>query len=354
VAQTERGTGINRWIIILLIVAAAVISGWLAPIKPHVQLPGENLTGPLFPVLGQPFTITNTLVTTFVCYILLFLLALGVRNGLGKDGKPSRGAAAVMEPVIEALYNLVESTAGSKFAGRFFPFVGTIILLVLTANMIKLVPGAESFGLLEEAHAGKEGYAKVTVIPGLLGAIVKGEAKAEAAAEGEEHSAEGEEAHLYEVIPFLRGPSTDLNFTAAIAVVTMIMVQVFGVQANGLGYFSKFFNFGGFVKIWTTKKLAAFDVILPFIDIFVGLLELVAEVAKIISFSFRLLGSMFGGAILFGVIATLLPSLAFGVYFLEIFFGVIQALVFGVLALVFMTVATQSHGHGGEEHAEAH
>jgi F-type H+-transporting ATPase subunit a len=92
---------------------------------------------------------------------------------------------------------------------------------------------------------------------------------------------------------------------------------------------------------------------MPFIDIFVGILELVAEIAKIISFSFRLLGAMFGGAILFGVIATLMPPFAFGVYFLEIFFGVIQALVFGVLALVFMTVAIQSHGHG-DEHAEAH
>jgi F-type H+-transporting ATPase subunit a len=331
----EKGTGINRWLIVGLIVLAGLVSGWIAPIKPHVQLPGEDLTAPLFHVFGQPFTLTNSLLTTFIIYLLLIWLAFSVRRGLSKDGGPPRGAAAVIEPIVEALYGLAESTAGSQWAKRFLPWVGTIIFLVLFANMIKIIPGAESIGLIHEEHDG--GYARQQLLPGVYTII-------------DEKPKDG---HGYGVIPFVRGPSTDLNFTAGIALMTMIMVQVYGVMSNGLGYFSKFFNFGGFLKIWNTKKIGPFDVIMPFIDIFVGILELVAEVAKIISFSFRLLGAMFGGAILFGVIATLMPPFAFGVYFLEIFFGVIQALVFGVLALVFMTVAIQSHGHG-DEHAEAH
>jgi len=106
--------------------------------------------------------------------------------------------------------------------------------------------------------------------------------------------------------------------------------------------------------MWTRKDLGPFDVMNPFIDIFAGILETISEFAKIISFSFRLLGAMFGGAVLTIVIGSLLPFGHFGVLFLEIFFGFVQALVFGMLTMVFMAVATQSHGHGDEEHAEAH
>lgn len=347
----ERGTGIHRWLILGLIILAVVMGSLVPPIKPPVFLPGEPLTEPLFFIGGQPFTITNTLLTTWIVYLLVILLALGVRATVGKNGKPSRGVAAVMEPVVEALQNLSESTAGSQWAKRFLPWVGGIILVVLIANLVKLLPGFESIGLLHEAH-GEEGYPVQVVIPGVLGYIYVPEADA-AVEEGVAPIEREEGEHLYEVVPFFRGASTDLNFTLAIALVTMFMVQVYGVMSNGVGYFSKFFAFGPFVRLWYTKRLGPFDVIMPFIDIFVGILELISEIAKVISFSFRLLGAMFGGAILFGVITTLLPALAFGVYFLELFFGAVQALVFGVLGLVFMTVAIQSHGHG-DEHAEGH
>jgi F-type H+-transporting ATPase subunit a len=129
----------------------------------------------------------------------------------------------------------------------------------------------------------------------------------------------------------------------------MFMVQVFGVRANGGRYFSKFFNLGPFIRIWSTKKLGVFEILMPFIDIFVGILELISEIAKIISFSFRLLGSIFGGSVLVAIIGLLLPAAVFALYFLEMFIGTIQALVFGVLALLFMTLAIQPP-HGGEEH----
>lgn len=344
--ENKRGTGINRWVIVAFIAAAVILPGRFAPIKPHVQLPGEKLTESWFSFAGQEFYLTNSMLTTWIVYLILFLLAFLVTRSLGDARTPSRGMAAVMETIMEALYNLVESTAGSKFARRIFPWVATIILLVITANFFKLLPGVETIGILHEAHEG--GYSVQELIPGAVVTITESESETAAA----EHS-EGEAAHLYELVPFFRGPSTDLNFTAALALTTMIMVQVFGVMSNGLGYFTKFFNFGPFLKIWTTKNLNAFDVILPFIDIFVGVLELVAEFAKIISFSFRLLGALFGGAILLGVIGTLLPAALFGVLFLEMFIGAVQALVFGILALVFMSIATQSHGHGGE-HEEAH
>jgi F-type H+-transporting ATPase subunit a len=125
------------------------------------------------------------------------------------------------------------------------------------------------------------------------------------------------------------------------------MTQVIGVQSLGLGYFKKFFAFGGFLKIWVKERLGAFDVIMPLLDIFVGLLELVAEVAKVLSFSFRLFGNIFAGSVLLFLIGSLVPVFAqSGVVLFELFVGVIQALVFGMLTMVFMTMATQSH----EEH----
>lgn len=346
----NKGTGFTRWWIVLLIVLAVVIPGYLAPIKPPVQLPGEIITGPFFNFLGQDFYLTNTLLTTGIVYLILFFIAFLVRRGLGDEKTPSRGLALAFEAIIEAIYNLVESTAGSKWARQMFPWVATIILVVLTSNYTKLLPGIETIGVLHEVHGGHEGYAAANLIPG-VSYIYKAEKAAEDTHAEDTHAEDEHAAAGYNIIPFFRGPSTDLNFTAAIAITAMFMVQYFGFKANGLGYLSKFFNFGGFLKIWTTKKVGPFDVIMPFIDIFVGLLELIAEIAKIVSFSFRLLGALFGGAILLGVIGTLMPAAQFGVLFLELFVGLVQSLVFGVLALVFMTVATQSHGHGDEEHA---
>lgn len=336
--ETKRKFGINRWVVVLLLVAIVVMAGIVAPIRPVVMLPGEPLTehGITLPVLGE-IKLTNTLLTTVIVDLLLILAAIGVARGVGDGTRPPKGIALVFDVLLGAIYDIAESTAGKKWARFIFPIMATIILMVLTANLLKLVPGMETIGLMAESHSG-HGYEKKDIIPGVLSYM------------GEEVHAKGDTArHAYEVVPFFRSPSTDLNFTAALAVSAVVMVQVIGVKANGLGYFSKFLNVGRFVKMWGKKNLGPFEVIMPFIDIFVGILELISEFAKIISFSFRLLGAMFGGSILVIVIGSLLPAANFGVLFLELFFGVIQALVFGMLTLVFMAVATQSHG-SHEEH----
>ncbi len=341
--ETKPQRNINRWIVVLLLVAIGVAASFFPPISPVVSLKAENLIEqPLFtlPVIGD-FYLTNTIFTTILIDILLIVVALSVGRGLGDETRPSKGVAAVFEAIFGALYGMVESTAGKKWARFVFPVVATIILMVLTANLLKIFPGFETIGFMKEAH--EHGYAKVELIPGL--SYLSKDA-------GEGHEAESA-GHGYEVVPFLRSPSTDLNYTAAIAISAVVMVQVIGVKANGPAYFSKFLNVGRFIRMWGKKKLGPFDVITPLIDVFVGILELISEFAKVISFSFRLLGAMFGGAVLTVVLGTLVPPVLFGVYFLEIFFGVIQALVFGMLTLVFMAVATQSHGHE-EEHAEAH
>lgn len=349
--KNKRSLGFNRWVVVLLLVAIGVASSFFPPVRPVVMLPGEPLVeeGLNLPIIGE-FKFTNTILTTIIIDILLIGMAFSVKRNLGDATRPSRGIALFMEVILGGLLNTVQTTAGKKWARTIFPIMATIILMVLVANLMKLVPGMETIGFMKEAH--EHGYAKVDLIPGVLSYITAEEIHVEAT-ESETHS-EGDEKHPYEVVPFFRSPSTDLSYTASLAVIAVFMVQVIGVRSNGLGYFSKFLNGGRFVKMWTRKDLGVFDVITPFIDIFVGILETISEFAKIISFSFRLLGAMFGGAILAIVIGSLLPYAHFGILFLEIFFGVIQALVFGMLTLVFMTVATQAHGHGDEEHGEAH
>jgi len=146
------------------------------------------------------------------------------------------------------------------------------------------------------------------------------------------------------LVPFLRGASTDLNTTLAIALVAMISVQFWGFKSLGFkGYAGKFF----------------FNPIKKPIDAFVGMLELVGEGIKVISFTFRLFGNMFAGEILLIAMGFLLPLIGIIPFLgLELFVGVIQAIIFSVLTLIFGSLAILSHEHHDDEHAaesgEAH
>ena len=155
-----------------------------------------------------------------------------------------------------------------------------------------------------------------------------------------------EEAKRYPwvVLPFVRVASTDLNMTVSLALIAFIMIQYIGFKALGIGYLTKFFNFGTLFK----SPLGG-------IDVAVGLLELIGDFAKILSFSFRLLGNIFAGSILLFVMSFLVPILPWPFFILEFFVGVIQALVFALLTAIFMNLATVSHHHDDEhDHAEDH
>ena len=156
----------------------------------------------------------------------------------------------------------------------------------------------------------------------------------------------GEDAKLvpWVVLPFVRVPSTDLNMTLTIAIIAFVMIQFIGFKALGIGYLTKFFNFSTLFK----SPLGG-------IDVAVGLLELIGDFAKVLSFSFRLLGNIFAGSILLFVMSYLIPILPWPFFILEFFVGVIQALVFALLTAIFMNLATISHHHDDDhDHAEAH
>lgn len=326
--------GVNRWFVLLFIVLGAIAASAYWPILPHVQLPAEVLTGPLvaLPVLGE-IHLTNTMVATAIADALLLLLAFAVNRAFKRGDLVLKGVVGAVEAVLEGLYQLARSTAG-KWASSIFPWMATIILLVLLANWMELIPGVDSIGLL---HRAEEGGHPIQV----LGTIGGTEVATIVNHEGEGAPEEQGEGSLFTVVPFVRVVSTDLNFTIALALIVVFMSQVFGVRALGISYFAKFFN----VKSLFTKPF--FGVI----DFGVGLLETVTEVSRVLSFSFRLFGNIFAGSILLFVIGSIVPWFVQTVFLLlEFFVGLIQAIVFGMLAMIFMSQATIGHGDGEGAH----
>lgn len=317
--------GINRWWVFLFIGLSVFFATKYPPIRPGIFVVPENVIAE--PLFGN-FYLTNTLVATIIVDILLILVALAVRSAAKSGSLVPKGISGAIEALLEALYNLTESTAG-KWTKTIFPIFATITLLVLFSNWLEMFPGVESIGRL---HEGEHGYPAISITEG-ISAIVKGDA------------AHTEGGH-YEVIPFVRVPSTDLNFTLALALISVVMTQVIGFRAQGGRYFSKFLNFT------TLFRKPGFGLM----DLLISILELISEFSKILSFSFRLFGNIFAGSVLLFLVGSILPAGAVwiqsGVLLFEFFIGLIQAIVFGMLTMVFMSMAT--HGHGDEEeHATA-
>lgn len=153
--------------------------------------------------------------------------------------------------------------------------------------------------------------------------------------------------YIFHITPFVRGAATDLSLTIAYALMTVIIVQVYGVWALGPAYFEKFVNLSALGNL-SKKPLGA-------IDFVVGLFEIISELGKIISLAFRLFGNLFAGGVALIAISFLVALLLPGViYLLELVIGAVQALVFSVLTLVFVVQATEHHGGDHhDEHAEA-
>jgi F-type H+-transporting ATPase subunit a len=321
----------------LLVVGGALLRFRLPPVGVGAEaIPGLVVAG---------FQVTNAVLTALLVDIILAVLAiLATRN---MQLVPS-GLQNFVEWVVEAIYNLTESVAGSKWTPRFFAIVATIFFYVLISNWFGLIPGLAAFGICEQPHGAVTEHA---AIPGLAAPLVD---------QAQEEPIPPVGCPAGEVlVPLFRSPSTDLNNNFALALISVFMTQVFGVSALGVGYFNKFFNVKGMIGAFRTKEhserpgcvgmLSAF--MLGFIDFFVGMLELVSEFAKIISFSFRLFGNIFAGEVMLLVLASLVPLvLTIPFLGLEVFIGLIQAFIFYILTVAFFTIATVSHGNREEPH----
>ncbi len=372
-AEPTRRVGFWRWIWLGLMILGAVLAfgvgGIWKPAPPAVILPAEPAwpSLKLFPLFGQEFFISNTMLSAFIVALLLAAVVFLVIQPFANSGKlVPEGPYNLIEMAIEMLWDMAEQAAGSKWAKDIFPITATIFIVVLSVNLFGLFPIHETIGYTKVAHGNVKGYhtevwGGIQILNGGMPGTAEDQAAAVEASsaghEGESHEAEtpaegeaaaGEAEHYWgldtscpycEVVPSLRRASTDLNFTLALAIITMFWVQVMGVKALKLDYFSKFFN----LKTIVTKPFFGL------MDFIVSLLELISELAKNLSFSLRLFGNMFAGGLLLAILGSLtvffVPGLLVG---LEVAVGAIQAYVFSALALTFISQATVSHS--GEGH----
>src|SRR3989344_6472134 len=249
----------------------------------HISLTAEQL-GSIF---GLP--ITNSLVLSLVTALLLvgggFLVARKLKWVPGK-------AQSTVELIVDSLLDFMAQILGDrKQAAKFFPLTATIFLFILLNNWVGVLPGIGSIGFYEEVD------------------------------------------HHEVFVPLFRAANADLNTTLALALIAVFAIQMYAVAR--LGFFAQL---GKYINV-THGPL----------HFFVGLLELVGEFARILSFSFRLFGNVFAGEVLLVIIMGLLPLAAsfaaLPFFLLEYFVGFIQALVFAMLTLVFLKVATAEVEH---------
>lgn len=284
----------------------------------NISLSAEKLFS-----IGGVFPVTNSLLTTWI--VMLFLLTVSLLLK-GKIKLKPGYFQSIFEIIIDALRGLFDGILHEQSA-KFFPILATFFLFIIFSNWSGLLPGVGTIGLTKEeavdekvtaAHAAET--IEETNQNSNKNLHKTGTASGDVKESG--NSEETPEEEKTEFIPLFRSGTADLNTTLALAIIAVITVQYAGFSALGLGYLKKYFNFSNPIYF------------------FVGILELIGEFARIISFAFRLFGNIFAGEVLLTVIAFLMPLFAPLPFLgLELFVGFIQALVFSMLAAVFLSLA---------------
>ena len=224
--------------------------------------------------------ITNSIILSFLILIGFTIFAINYKNKISRTDSILN---TFIRFCLNTLYSLFESILGSKIKD-LFPLLGSLFIFILVSNWFGLLPGVGSL-LVKVMH----------------------------------------NHHEYE-FPILRAPTADLNTTFALALIAVFFIQFYGFKYLGISYLKKYINLSNPIMF------------------FIGLLEIVSEVSKVLSFSFRLFGNIFAGEVLLVVVATLVPVLASTPFlFLEVFVGLIQALVFSMLTAVFLSAAVAEH-----------
>lgn len=269
----------------------------------------------IVPLAAEPvahigsFTITNSMVNTWIALVLFVLLAVLLRK---RRALVPRGIQNFVETVLELLVDQIEKVTNDRARARqFLPIVGSLFTFILVSNWMGLIPGVGTIGVwgMHEGH--------VTLIP------------------------------------LFRAATSDLNTTLALSVLAVVSSHVLGIAA--IGFFkhaNKFIQLG---NIWKSLRKGPVAIFAAFIEFFVGILELIGEVAKMLSLSLRLFGNVFAGEVLLTVIAGLIAYAApLPFIFLELIVGIVQATVFSMLTLVYLTVATDAPHGEEEQHSESH
>ncbi len=266
--------------------AVGVLDGAVEVIK-EVSSPNISIAAETIFSIGS-FNVTNSLILSVITFVLLSIIGFFIRDRISMV---PRGIVNVFEWFMDSMLELMESVLGNrKSAETYFPLIATVFLFVMFGHWLSLLPGVGSIGL-NQIHNGHE-----------------------------------------ILVPLFRSPGADLNFTIALAIISVLATNILGVVVIG---FKKHFG-----KFFTLQK--------PFpVFTFVGLLEFLSEFIKIISFSFRMFGNLFAGEVLLIIVSYLVPTIIpLPFVMLEMFVALIQAFIFSMLTLVFISMAITPH----EEH----
>jgi len=194
-----------------------------------------------------------------------------------------RGMQNFMEWVVELLLGLVEGVSGKEKGKKFFPLVGTFFIFILVSNLLDVFPGVDTVGsinltAIQQAH--------ITSKP-VLGFLLFGDLSDK-------------------LVPWIRPATSDLNLNFAMALIAVITAQAFGFYTLGpWEHLSKYFSVQTFFR--SLVKLDFQGMFQGFIEFFVGLIEIISEIARVISLAFRLFGNIFAGAAVLAVFAFILP-----------------------------------------------
>lgn len=267
----------------------------------HINHEVTIFAEPIFHIGG--FQITNSLLVSWVVVLLIVIVGIRVKRKINIiPGKIQNAFEVVIDKFLEVFDSVTSSREKSL---KFFPLIFTFFIFILLNNWLGLLPGVGSVGEVASEH----GESTLT--------------------------------------PFLRGGTADLNTTLALAIIGVVASHVLGILSVGLfHHFNKFINIKAAIEIPKKVFKDPTIIIVNPIKIFVGLLEVVGEIAKVASLSFRLFGNVFAGEVLLVSISAIL---AFGLpipfMFLEVLVGLIQALIFAILILVYLTIHTTVEDH---------
>jgi len=256
---------------------------------------------PIF-AIGK-FPVTNSLLNTWLALFIVIAFGLFFKSKIKIiPGKLQN----MIEAIIESLMDIFDSVTGSrKKTLKYFPFVFSFFVFILLNNWLGLLPGVGSIGQIVVEH-GKRIF-----------------------------------------VPFFRGGTADLNTALALATIGVVFSHIFSVTTLGVWkHFNKFINLKALIEI--PKKVIKEPTILIVnpIKVFVGLIEIIGEFAKVASLSFRLFGNIFAGEVLLASMAALLAFvLPIPFMLLEVLVGLIQALIFSVLILAYITMNTSEEEH---------
>lgn len=284
----------------VIAIGLAAITGSLPTKLLDFELPALAGT-PLIRLSGDEISISNTLFTMWLVMALLVVMGFVLTRDLRETPGPGQNA---LELVVQGLMDFVEGVGGHGSL-RYVPLFGTLFLFILVSNYLGIVPlVGQSLNL-----------------PG-----------------------------LGEVEPF-RAPTSDYHVNAGLAITCFVIYQWQGIRRHGLAYFGRFLNLSGF-----REGIPAGLVMGPIL-LFVGVIELFSELFRMLTLTLRLWGNILGGEISLAVMASLvvIPVLAFPFIGLELLVGLVQALIFSILVLVYIVLALESHDeeHGPAEAATA-